>query len=52
MASINRLSDIPWKLKYSPEDGSLLKTFYLPALARAVWSINTPGGTIHENHHA
>ncbi len=30
------LSDIPWKLKYSPEDGSLLKTFYLPALARAV----------------
>ena len=30
------LSDIPWKLKYSPEEGSLLKTFYLPALARAV----------------
>jgi hypothetical protein len=27
MASKNRLSDIPWKLKYSPEDGSLLKTF-------------------------
>lgn len=33
---MNLLSDIPWKLKYSLEDGDLLEKFYIPALSRAV----------------
>lgn len=30
------LTDRPWKLKYSPEDGDLTSLFYVPALSRAV----------------
>ena len=30
------LSDIRWKLKYTPEDGELLEKFYIPALSCAV----------------
>jgi len=31
-----RLSDQNWRTKYTPEDGDLLKTFYVPALRCAV----------------
>lgn len=30
------LTDINWQFKYSPENGSLLKRFYLPALSPAI----------------
>jgi superfamily II DNA or RNA helicase len=30
------LADFPWKLKYTPEDGDLVRLFYVPALEDAV----------------
>lgn len=30
------LADYPWRLKYTPEDGNLVKLFYVPALEDAV----------------
>ena len=33
---LTMLSDYEWKLKYTPEDGNLVRKFYLPALEDAV----------------
>ena len=34
--SVTLLADHPWRLKYTPEDGDLVKLFYVPALEDAV----------------
>jgi hypothetical protein len=33
---VTLLADYPWRLKYTPEDGNLVKLFYVPALEDAV----------------
>jgi len=35
-SGVSLLSDITWKTKYTPENGNLLKKFYIPALECAV----------------
>ena len=37
------LSDRPWKLKYSREDGDLVSRFYVPALSTAIRYDRTTG---------
>ncbi len=37
------LTDFKWKAKYTPDDGNLLKVFYLPALSSAVRYDRTTG---------
>ena len=35
------LPDFEWKLKYTPEDGDLVKQFYVPAL-RSAYGTSVP----------